>query len=102
MITEQEFNSFIVEYEKIKQLAFSFAKEYAEVSDWVNTPDAVKYLDEVTDIDDQHITLEGEERWRYGGYDRHIFTIPTRYLYDEDYRRELKEQHEKALKERNS
>ena len=88
---------------RLERAAFAILPEYAALKG-ANT----KYLTEITSMWDScypcgdpevgEITFEGDEYWRYGGHEHYRLTMPVRFLYDSDYREELKAKREEDLK----
>lgn len=57
------------------------------------------YLENITTIDENDITFEGDETWNYGGYEHHRFNLDIRYLYDETFIQDMEKKAEIAAEE---
>ena len=45
-----------------------------------------QYLDEVTSFDDNEVTVEGDEYWRYGGHEHYCEIIPIYFIFSQEAR----------------
>lgn len=91
-----DFNKACSAHSSIQYEAQKFIPEYVKYKGL--DVDMVEYLDTMTEYDSETITFEGDEYWRYGGHEHHSLDLPTRFVFDAEYREELKKEYEDGIK----
>jgi len=106
MLTKKMLIEYLESKSKIEDEVFKILKWYHEN---VKSIEGYKYLNNIDigiDIKDPFY-FSGTETWAYGGFEDHSFYLNTKYLYDEEFRKNAvikakkeKEEKKKAKKEK--
>jgi signal recognition particle GTPase len=99
MLKQSFVESFIEDYNLIEQEAHNVRREYYEITG----EDSAKHADKFKGIyykELNELHFEGYEYWSFGGRQHHILELPVSYLYDPNWKNNLKKElQEKKEKE---
>lgn len=92
MMNREEYEQCLNGHYLIAHAARELVDEYCELNDIAK--DTANHAYDLTEMNSDHITLEGDAYWRYGGHEHYSLDMPVDFIVDPEFRKKQREKFE--------